>query len=204
MQGEQRLLTLADVEPAAQVIAEAFVDDPLCVFMLPRRRTRITTLYKFFRAYGEINIRHGRGYGVGTPLQAVAYWKFPEQAEVSISVKGLRNFVPLLLTRYPIGYMRAQPILKRQEALRQAYAAEPHFYLDNIGVQLSARGQGLSSRLIRPVLQRADEQRRIVYTDTFTESNVALYEHFGFHCVERATVPSLGLTVWALRRAAAA
>jgi hypothetical protein len=81
MQGEQRLLTLADVEPAAQVIAEAFVDDPLCAFMLPRRRTRTTTLYKFFRAYGEINIKHGRGYGVGAPLQAVAFWKFPEQAE---------------------------------------------------------------------------------------------------------------------------
>ena len=51
-----RLLTLADVEPAAQVIAQAFIDDPLCAFMLPNRKTRVKTLLVFFRAMGEAGV----------------------------------------------------------------------------------------------------------------------------------------------------
>lgn len=46
----------------------------------------------------------------------------------------------------------------------------------------------------------ADSQKTIAYTDTVTRSNVALYEHFGFQCVEESTLPGTGITVWALRR----
>lgn len=66
---EHRLLTLSDVEEAAQVISQAFMDDPLISFMLPIKATRIKTLVKFFCVYGEISIKNNRGYGVGEPLQ---------------------------------------------------------------------------------------------------------------------------------------
>lgn len=64
----------------------------------------------------------------------------------------------------------------------------------------AARGKGVSSKLIRPFLEMADTQRTIVYTDTVTSSNVALYEHFGFQCGEQSPVSGTGLTVFALRR----
>jgi ribosomal protein S18 acetylase RimI-like enzyme len=195
-----RLLTLADIDAAAKVISEAFVDDPLCSFMLPFRRTRIKTLYKFFRVYGEVNIKSHRGYGSGEPLQGVAYWKCPNQDNLSISVKSLGKFIPLLLTMYPVGYFRARAILKQIDVLHDKYANEPHFYLDNIGVLPSARGKGISSKLIRPFLEMADAQKVIAYTDTVTRSKVALYEHFGFQCMEEATVEGTGITVWPLRR----
>lgn len=195
-----RQLTLSDKEAAARVIAQAFKDDPLISFMLPFRLTRASTLRKFFRAYGEVNIKNGRGYGSGEPLSGIAYWKFPEQDNLSISVKVLAGFLPLLFTMYPIGYMRAKGILGQIESLHAKHAGEPHFYLDNIGVIPSARGKGVSSRLIRPILEMADSQKVIAYTDTVTRSNVALYEHFGFQCVEECPVPGTGVTVWALRR----
>jgi len=197
---EHRLLTLSDVEEAAHVTSHAFVDDPLTSFMLPIKATRIKTLLKFFRVYGEISIKNKRGYGVGEPLQGVAYWKFPDQDSMSISVKSLGKFLPLLFTMYPIGYFRAKAVLNQIEVMHKKYAAEPHFYLDNIGVLASARGKGLSSRLIRPFLKMADSQKVITYTDTVTRSNVPLYEHFGFQCVEESSVAGTGITVYALRR----
>lgn len=197
-----RLLTLEDVESAAQVIAQALVDDPLCAFMLPFRRTRVQTLATFFRALGEVSIRHRRGYGIGDPLQGVAYWKFPKQTSLSISLKWIGKFLPVLFTFYPIGYLRAKAVIDRQEALHQKYADQPHFYLDNIGVLPSARGQSLASQLIRPFLEMADAQNSMAYTDTVTRANIAMYEHFGFQCVEASEVPGTGLTVWALRRPA--
>ena len=199
---ECRQLILADVEQAAQVIAQAFVDDPLTSFMLPFKATRVKTLLKLFRVYGEINIKNGRGYGVGEPLQGVAFWKIPAQGNLSISVKALGKFLPLLFTMYPIGYYRARAILNQIETLHNQHAAEPHFYLDNLGVLASARGKGLSSKLIRPFLKMADSQKVLAYTDTVTPSNVSLYEHFGFQCVEASPVNGTGITVYALRRPA--
>src|SRR5687768_1359258 len=195
-----RLLTLSDVEEAAQVLAQAFVDDPLVSFMLPVKATRVKTLVKFFHVYGEIIIKNKRGYGVGEPLQGVAYWKFPEQDSLSISVKSLGKFLPLLFTMYPIGYFRARAVLNQLDAMHGKYANEPHFYLDNLGVLPSARGKGLSSKLIRPFLEMADSQKVIAYTDTVTPANVPLYEHFGFECVQESHIPSTGITVFALRR----
>jgi ribosomal protein S18 acetylase RimI-like enzyme len=200
MQTNSRLLTFSDIEQAAQVISQAFINDPLISFVLPFRRTRVKTLYKFFRAYGEVNIKNNRGYGFGEPLQGVAYWKSPNQDNLSISVKSLTQFLPLLFTFYPIGYFRAKAIFQKIDELHKSYADEPHYYLDNIGVIPNAQGKGVSSKLIRPILEMADSQKVITYTDTVTQSNVALYEHFGFQCMEESSIANTGITVWALRR----
>ena len=197
---EYKQLTLADVEQAAQVIAHAFVGDPLISFMLPNEQTRVETLLKFFRAYGEICIKNGRGFGVGEPLQGVAFWKFPAQESLSVGIRPLGKFLPLLFTAYPFGFIRTKAILDQIDILHERHAHEAHFYLDNLGVIPSVRGKGLSSKLIRPFLQMADEQRVIAYTDTVTPSNVPLYEHFGFICVETSEFPNAGITVYALRR----
>jgi GNAT superfamily N-acetyltransferase len=199
---ECRLLTLSDVAQAAHVISQAFVDDPLCAFILPFKRSRVGSLYIFFRAYGEVSIKNGRGYGAGAPLQGVAYWKFPDQDDLSVSVRSLGAFFPLLFSFYPLGLFRARKILSRTEMLHKKHADEPHFYLDNLGVLPSARGRGVSSQLIRPFLEKADSQNVIAYTDTVTRSNVPLYEHFGFQCVEESAVEGTGITVFALRRPA--
>jgi len=195
-----RLLTLADIEQASHVSSQAFMEDPLISFMLPIRATRVGTLMKFFRLYGEINIKNKRGYGVGEPLQGVAFWKHPEQESVSIGVKSLPKFLPLLFTMYPIGHFRARGILNQLQAFHVKYASEPHFYLDNLALLASARGQGLSSKLIRPFLAMADEQKVIAYTETVTAANVPLYEHFGFQRMEQRTIHGTGITVYALRR----
>jgi len=164
------------------------MEDPLCAFMLPFKRTRLRTLKKFFHLYGEVNIKNGCGFGVGEPVQGVAYWQSPGQDDLSFSLKSLGKLLPLLLTWYPVGYYRARSILSRTDLMHKKYASEPHFYLDNLGVLPYARGQGLSSRLIRPFLEQADTQNVIAYTDTVTRSNVALYEHFGFECLEEAPI----------------
>ncbi|MCB9112272.1 MAG: GNAT family N-acetyltransferase [Anaerolineales bacterium] len=195
-----RQLLPSDTEAVAEVISQAFVDDPLVSFMLPIRRTRIQTLKKFFRVYCELEIHNGCGFGVGEPLAGVAFWKFPDRQGSSISVKLLGKLLPLMFTMYPIGFYRAREVMKRIDDLHEKYAAEAHFYLDNLGLLASSRGQGLSSGLIRPFLELADRQKVIAYTDTVTEANVPYYEHFGFKCVEESPVEKTGITVYALRR----
>ena len=197
---QYRLLTLTDLEPMAQALAHSFSEDPLVSYILPNSKTRVRTVAKFFRAMGRLNIRAGSAFGVSDPLEGVAIWSFPNKPEASATPKDLLTFLPLLFSSYVIGAQRARAIFRQIESNHKKYAGEPHFYLDNIGVVASARGRGLSSRLIRPFLEMADSQRVVAYTDTVSESNVPLYEHFGFECVEQNPIISTGITVYALKR----
>lgn len=195
-----RQLTLSDLESATQVLAQSFEEDPLVSFILPKQKTRVKTVAKFFRAMLRLPIKNRFAFGISEPLAGVAIWNFPDKPSLSITPKDLLTFLPLLFSYYPIGARRARAVFHQIEANHKKYASEPHFYLDNLGVLASARGKGLSSQLIRPFLQMADEQKVIAYTDTVTKSKVPLYGHFGFECVEENFIASTGLTTYALRR----
>lgn len=195
-----RKLQLSELDQAVEVISQAFVNDPLCVFMLPNQRTRLKDLRKFFHLYARLYIHSGRGYGVGEPLKGVSYWLEPGQDDLSVSISALKMFIPILLSSYPIGYIKARPIIKQTDLLHKKYAIEPHYYLDNLAVLPAEQGKGFSSQLLRPVLEKADAEGVMVYTDTVTHGNVALYEHFGFHVVEECSVGKTGIKVWALLR----
>ena len=200
MTREHRQLTLSDLEPMAQVLARAFSEDPLVSFILPNAKTRVKTIAKFFRAMGRLNIRAGSAFGIGEPLQGVAVWSFPNKPEASVTPKDIVTFLPVLFSPYAIGVRRARAILSQIDANHKKHASEPHFYLDNLGVLASARGQGLSSKLIRPFLETADSQKVIAYTDTVTKSNVPLYQHFGFELVEENLIAGTGITTYELHR----
>ena len=195
-----RSLTISDLEPMAQVLAQSFEEDPLVAYILRNRKTRVKTVAKFFRAMCRINIQNNMAFGVSEPLEGVAIWNFPNQPKTSATLKDLLTFIPLLLSSYPFGAQRARAFFQQNEVLHKKYASEPHFYLDNLGVLPSARGKGLSSKLIRPFLEMADAQKVIAYTETVTRANIPLYEHFGFQCVEESYIPGMGITLYALRR----
>ena len=195
-----RQLNLSDLEAMTQVFAQSFEEDPLISFILPKQKTRVKTVSKFFRAMGRIAIQNGLAFGISNPLEGVAIWNFPDKPNNSATIKDFFNFMPLLFSSYPFGARKAKAIFKQIEANHHQFASEPHFYLDNLGVLKSARGKGISSKLIRPFLEMADEQRLITYTDTVTKSNVPLYKHFGFECVDESFIEETGITVYALLR----
>ena len=197
---DYRALSLADTKAAAQVLAQAFCDDPLSIFMLPDGRARLETLYKFFCALGYVDVKDQRAYCAGDPLGAVAFWKRPEQGRTVIGFRSIAKFVPLLWTEYPAGYIRTKVIKHQMVAMNKLYVHEPHFYLDYIGVLPSMRGKGLASRLMYPFLEMADKQKAPVYIDTNNSSNIPIYEHYGFKCVGELLVPGTGITIWAFCR----
>ncbi|KAH7396867.1 acyl-CoA N-acyltransferase [Phaeosphaeria sp. MPI-PUGE-AT-0046c] len=64
---------------------------------------------------------------------------------------------------------------------QQLLEGEKHYSLDNLATHPEHRGQGLASRLIKWVLQRADEERTLVYLETGSENAARrMYERLGF------------------------
>jgi len=122
-----RSLTMDDVNTAADIISQAYFNDPLCAFCFPNQQTRFRAVFKLFRVLGELNIRSNRGYGVGRPLQGIAFWKGPTQESMSISIKSIGRFIPLLFTSYPLGSYRAKEIVNQIDLSHDKYTDGPHY-----------------------------------------------------------------------------
>src|SRR5690606_19676092 len=84
--------------------------------------------------------------------------------------------------------------------LHHQHAAMPHWFLAAVGVEPARQGQGIGSRLLRPMLARADSQGLPCWLDTHQEQNVRLYERLGFQVRERAVVPGHPLPVYGMLR----
>ncbi len=81
--------------------------------------------------------------------------------------------------------------------------SEPLWFLDHIGVEPAAQGQGAGSALIRHGLARADADGIDAFLETGTAGNVGYYERFGFRLVSEGDAPGGGPHIWFMRRPAA-
>ena len=52
----------------------------------------------------------------------------------------------------------AERILRALAAIESNHSAEPHYYLPVVGVEPQWQGGGLGTALMRPVLDRSDQQ----------------------------------------------
>ena len=93
------------------------------------------------------------------------------------------------------------PLMRFGANAERRHPREPHWYLQALGVKPTAQGLGLGTRLLEPVLARADREGLPCYLETARQENVGFYERLGFR-VEHEALPLVpgGPTHWALRR----
>lgn len=73
--------------------------------------------------------------------------------------------------------------------LKKKYTGHVDWYLYNLSIKKSAQGQGIATKLLRPMLEFCDDEKIVTYLETNKESNVSLYEHFGFDLQETNLIP---------------
>jgi ribosomal protein S18 acetylase RimI-like enzyme len=195
-----RLLTLADLDRAAEIMSRAFYDDPLWQYLLLDGKKRQNLMPKFYKVFLTAWIRNQQAYGVSDPIEGIAVWSAPNQAEFQFSASFGTGFLKLLFSPIGIAFVKSAPIFSRFEVMQKQYAPDPHYYLNTIAVSPEAQGKGLASKLIKPFLAKADEQRVSAYTETMTPANVGLYEHYGFRCMEQHRIPQTDLSIWSFYR----
>jgi ribosomal protein S18 acetylase RimI-like enzyme len=198
--GSIRSLGLADLDRAVFIQSKAFHNDPLWKYLIMDPEKRGMLLPKFNQVFLNIGIRNGQTYGVSDPIEGVAVWGAPYQNEIAFSGFATMGFFRLFGSPLFVAFAKALRIFSQAEAMHKKYARDPHYYLNTIAVLPESQGRGLASRLIRPFLEEADERSMGAYTETMRASNVELYEHYGFQCMEEYCVPRTDLTIWALYR----
>jgi len=86
------------------------------------------------------------------------------------------------------------------DSLHRRLVPYPHWYLQIIGVDPAHQGEGFSSRLLRPVLERIDLERMPCFLETNNEKNAAIYRRFGFEVLSEDKLPGTEVTSFAMLR----
>ena len=84
--------------------------------------------------------------------------------------------------------------------LKQTYTDHVDWYLFNLSVSRKAQGKGLATKLMRPMLEFCDRENMVSYLETNKDSNVPLYQHYGFHLAEQQKVPKSDVNHYAMVR----
>jgi ribosomal protein S18 acetylase RimI-like enzyme len=183
------------LEEMAEVSARAFTrkNDPIGNYMFELEPDKETLQLDFFRSLVTSAPEGSILMGTSTELEAVSIWFPPgNQDESGGHAESKEAYGSCSKeTRY-----RVAAVLEAIETLITECAPANHWYLHLVAVDPEHMNQGLSSRLILPMLLFSDDQKLPGTLVTQHEGNIALYEHLGFRVIKSRNVPSTKLNFW--------
>ena len=84
--------------------------------------------------------------------------------------------------------------------LKKKFTDNYDWYLYNLSIRKEAQGKGIASKLMRPMLQFCDDERMVAYLETNKETNVGLYQHYGFGLMKEELIPGTPVMHYAMVR----
>jgi ribosomal protein S18 acetylase RimI-like enzyme len=191
-----RLATVTDAPGLAEVLADAFVDDPLSQWLFgPDDGLRERLRRSFEGILRRVYIAKDHTYTTDD-LAGGALWAPPGKWKLSV-VQQLR-LTPLMLRIIPSGRLRNSARLNG--LIERAHPSEAHWHLSVLGVDPDHQRTGVGGALIRPVLERADGERVLCYLETSKAENIPYYERHGFEVTTELDMPPGGPPLWTMTR----
>jgi ribosomal protein S18 acetylase RimI-like enzyme len=174
--------TTADEPRLREVLAQAFHDDPVLGWLMPDANKRHARLRRFF----GIELRH-----LALPRGHV--WTTGDFSGAAMVMPPGAWRVPLRATllegsAFGLGLVRAARLGATMEWRHARLVREGHYYFRDIGVLPAMQGKGLGSALMRPTLERCDDEGLPAYLEASSERSAALYERLGFKLVRELRV----------------
>lgn len=197
-----RLLSAELLHAAAAAYSRAFVDDPFSVWVSPDPVRREHDLPLFFRMAMRYAMRFGGRVEVSDEQpRAVATWLAPTHPLPTNFGMLRTGLLGLLWAGGWSGAGRFFTFGEQLEGLHARDVKQPHWYLWLLAVDPPCQGKGLGGALLRPRLQAADRDRLPCYLETAKESNVSLYQRFGFAVLREQRLGRDGPRFWTMLRA---
>ena len=183
-----------------ETLVAAFYHDPLIEFLLPDEESRTKPL--------SLGIEFLLGLSSSTWSSGTAN----RACAGTIGAASPGEHPPpfphlmLMLTKLILKSLSSTPFRVMEQWLRifhkvdKMHPLEPHWYILVLGVHPDHQGQGLGGKLLRPVLQRADDERLAAYLESSNPKNLDFYRKYGFEVMEEI-VPVAGCPpIWGLLR----
>ncbi len=185
---------------AAGVVSAAFFNYPMFTGYFPDPKKRAHIMPWYLGNVLRCAMRYGEVYT--TPeVSGVIFILPPSHSILSQSEYARHGF---LLTPVVLGlkaYKRSQECEKFVEDTRERIMlGRPHYYLWGLTVDPKFHRSGIGTALLKPLIERADEEKMPVYLETHKEANVPYYQRSGFALVHTDTIPKYGLPFWCMVR----
>lgn len=197
-----RRLESSEAQPAAELAARAFHDDPLFVHLHPNPATRQQEFAREHAAYLDriyLPVGLAEGAEVDRQLAGIALW-LPPGAQGGLTLREWMCIPTLVGT---VGLRRTLGMIREYSAFDAAWpTGESFHYLGLLAVDPEAQGQGVGSALLREGLDRADRDSAGAYLETGTEANLAFYRRHGFEVRQEIHLPTAPMH-WAMWRSPA-
>ena len=194
--GEVRTATSSDVDQLVVTLTRAFDTDPVVNWMLRQDAKRTEGFDALFRAcLDRLSLRHGE---VLTTRDCAggALWYPPGTSKIGF-VQQL-GLLPAMIRG--TGLRGLGRMIGIMDLLDRNHPEKPHYYLQFIGVDPDQQGRGLGAALMRPALERCDQQACGAFLENTKESNLVFYERFGFSVTQEVHLEPDGPTVWLMWR----
>ncbi|MDX1977101.1 MAG: GNAT family N-acetyltransferase [Pseudanabaenaceae cyanobacterium bins.68] len=193
------LLSKAEINHGADLMASTFATDPLGCYLLPDARSRLDIMSWYWCEALRHSFPHGHTYTTTPKILGIASWLPPGvQREVFWSQLRL-----ILQAFYRFDWQsthRILPLFEFTEKLRDHYCPSPHWYLDGLAVTPESQGRGVGKLLLEPVLGVADREGQACCLYTSTERAVRFYERQGFTVCEQARLQTEAPPLWFMVR----
>jgi ribosomal protein S18 acetylase RimI-like enzyme len=180
----------------AAVLARAFYDDPPTAWVFNDDARRLQLLQRSYALFlRKLWFKQDECYTTDGVVGA-AVWERPGEWKV-----GMLDQLRLLPALARINGRLLPRVMRALAALESNHPAEPHYYLAFVGVDPEWQGRGLGAALMRPVLDRCDDEKIPAYLEASSPRNRALYERHGFEVTEEFAVGRGSPPVWRMWRA---
>jgi ribosomal protein S18 acetylase RimI-like enzyme len=186
-----RPATEAERKAVCDVVALAFVTDPLARWALPDATRYLAVMPAFTDAFGGPGLVHGAAY-VADGLRGAALWLppgvEPDDARMNtiMATAVAEDVLPDLAGVF--------------EQMAGYHPHEPHWYLPMIGVDPAQQGRGYGAALMRHAVQRFDADGVAAYLESSNPRNISLYQRHGFEILGTIQVGSSPVVTPMLRR----
>lgn len=188
------------ISAASRVLARAFFDDPMTVYVEPDDVRREQILPGFFMTGVLLGHHHGEIHVPAGALDAVAVWMSPDAPELTPEHLEAAGNADRHREMSPAALERFDRVMSVWGALHERDMSEPHWYLMTLGVDPPRQGHGIGGQLIAPVHARADAAGVPCYLETAKARNLPFYWKHGFEVLVEDTMPDAGFTYWTMRR----
>lgn len=179
-----RRASLDELPAVVDVLSRAFFADRIYVWMVPDDEQRRRSAHSFFALLVEAFWLHGEIHVAGAGKGA-ALWLPP--AASLVSDDNAEGFTDSLLetTGDEASAARMAEVFV---ALDAYHPTEPCWYLNFMGADPAAHGQGIGSAILESVLGQADHDGMPAYLEASCPENLKLYERHGFVTMDELTV----------------
>ncbi len=174
---------------AAQLLADAFFDNPAHVYIYPDDETRRRKLEWLMRANLNAQFDVGVSFGkraADRSIAAMGFWHPPSAPTANLVKLAQYGFLVMPFLHGVPAFRRMLHVVEQIESRRVAVLdGRESWYLNNMVVAPEARGKGLGSEVLRAELHtRVDASNTLASLTTQKAENVKFYKGLGFVVVD--------------------